>query len=151
MDRHGDIARAGFLTFHDGIFMHTQQTRGQLLRDLHLAAKTFLMPNAWDGGSARMLASYGFPAIATTSAGIAFSLGLPDYAGARRLFIRARRGRSEGDCAVGQGDRRSVDGGDGAEGRELDGGPAGGASSQTKGHVRAAPAQPALAPVYAST
>jgi 2-methylisocitrate lyase-like PEP mutase family enzyme len=62
--------------------MHTQQTRGQLLRDLHLSTQTFLMPNAWDGGSARMLASHGFPAIATTSAGIAFSLGLPDYAGA---------------------------------------------------------------------
>lgn len=40
------------------------------------------MPNAWDAGSARMLASAGFPAIATTSAGIAFSLGLPDYEGA---------------------------------------------------------------------
>jgi 2-methylisocitrate lyase-like PEP mutase family enzyme len=40
------------------------------------------MPNAWDPGSARMLASSGFPAIATTSAGIAFSLGLPDYEGA---------------------------------------------------------------------
>lgn len=39
------------------------------------------MPNAWDAGSARMLASNGFSAIATTSAGIAFSLGLPDYAG----------------------------------------------------------------------
>jgi len=37
------------------------------------------MPNAWDAGSARMLAAAGFPAIATTSAGIAFSLGRQDY------------------------------------------------------------------------
>jgi 2-methylisocitrate lyase-like PEP mutase family enzyme len=39
----------------------------------------FIMPNAWDPGSAILLAEAGFPAIATTSAGIAFSLGFPDY------------------------------------------------------------------------
>ena len=38
----------------------------------------FLLPNAWDAGSARILASLGFPAIATTSAGLAFMLGRPD-------------------------------------------------------------------------
>lgn len=38
----------------------------------------FIIPNAWDGGSARILAQAGFPAIATTSAGIAWSLGVPD-------------------------------------------------------------------------
>jgi 2-methylisocitrate lyase-like PEP mutase family enzyme len=37
------------------------------------------MPNAWDAGSAVILADVGFPAIATTSAGIAFSLARPDY------------------------------------------------------------------------
>lgn len=36
------------------------------------------MPNAWDAGSAKMLASTGFNAIGTTSAGVAFSLGRPD-------------------------------------------------------------------------
>src|SRR3954470_5731442 len=40
---------------------------------------TFLLPNAWDVGSARILVSAGFPAIASTSAGIAFSLGRPDH------------------------------------------------------------------------
>lgn len=39
----------------------------------------FLLPNAWDVGSARVLTAAGFPAVATTSAGIAFSLGLPDH------------------------------------------------------------------------
>ncbi|MET7426785.1 isocitrate lyase/phosphoenolpyruvate mutase family protein [Dactylosporangium sp. NPDC005555] len=39
----------------------------------------FLLPNAWDVGSARLLESVGFPAVATTSAGIAFSLGRPDH------------------------------------------------------------------------
>ncbi|WP_107483304.1 isocitrate lyase/PEP mutase family protein [Streptomyces humi] len=45
----------------------------------------FLLPNAWDAGSARILEAAGFPAVATTSAGVAFSLGRPDhdYGGAR--------------------------------------------------------------------
>jgi 2-methylisocitrate lyase-like PEP mutase family enzyme len=38
-----------------------------------------VLPNAWDPGSARMFEDAGFPAIATTSAGIAFSLGRPDH------------------------------------------------------------------------
>ena len=62
--------------------MNTQLIKAKVFRDLHTQSKIFLMPNAWDAGSARMLASAGFPAIATTSAGIAFSLGLPDYEGA---------------------------------------------------------------------
>ena len=37
-----------------------------------------VLPNAWDAGSARIFVAAGFPALATTSAGIAFSLGLPD-------------------------------------------------------------------------
>ena len=37
-----------------------------------------MLPNAWDAGSARILEQVGFPAIATTSAGIAWSLGVPD-------------------------------------------------------------------------
>lgn len=39
----------------------------------------FVLPNAWDVGSARILESVGFAAIATTSAGVAFSLGRPDH------------------------------------------------------------------------
>ncbi len=38
----------------------------------------FVLPNAWDAGSARILEQVGFPAIATTSAGIAWSCGIPD-------------------------------------------------------------------------
>lgn len=38
----------------------------------------FVLPNAWDAGSARILEQLGFPAIATTSAGIAWSSGVPD-------------------------------------------------------------------------
>ena len=48
-------------------------------RELHLASAGFVMPNAWDEGSAVILAQAGFPAIGTTSAGVAFSLARPDY------------------------------------------------------------------------
>jgi 2-methylisocitrate lyase-like PEP mutase family enzyme len=51
---------------------------GARFRDLHTTPVGFIMPNAWDAGSAVLLADAGFPAIATTSAGIAFSLARPD-------------------------------------------------------------------------
>jgi 2-methylisocitrate lyase-like PEP mutase family enzyme len=41
-------------------------------------AGTFVIPNPWDIGSARLLENLGFPALATTSAGLAFSQGRPD-------------------------------------------------------------------------
>lgn len=47
-------------------------------RALHDRKRLFLMPNAWDAGSARLLASSGFEALATTSAGFAWSLGKLD-------------------------------------------------------------------------
>lgn len=49
-------------------------------RGMHRPGAGFILPNAWDGGSARMLEHVGFPVIATTSAGIAFCRGLPDGA-----------------------------------------------------------------------
>jgi 2-methylisocitrate lyase-like PEP mutase family enzyme len=45
---------------------------------LHAEARLFVMPNPWDAGSARLLASFGFEALATTSAGFALSLGRLD-------------------------------------------------------------------------
>ena len=42
------------------------------------AGPGFVLPNAWDAGSARILEQVGFPAIATTSAGVAWSCGVPD-------------------------------------------------------------------------
>jgi 2-methylisocitrate lyase-like PEP mutase family enzyme len=54
--------------------------RAARFRRLHEAGAGFVMPNAWDAGSAIVLAEAGFDAIATTSAGIAFSLGKADHA-----------------------------------------------------------------------
>ena len=48
------------------------------------AGPGFVLPNAWDAGSARVLEQVGFPAIATTSAGIAWSCGVPDGGGLDR-------------------------------------------------------------------
>ena len=46
---------------------------------LHARAAVFVMPNPWDVGSAKLLAGAGFEALATTSAGLAWSLGRDDY------------------------------------------------------------------------
>lgn len=52
--------------------------KAQFFRALHEHPQTFVIPNPWDAGSARLLAQLGFPALATTSAGYAYSLGLRD-------------------------------------------------------------------------
>jgi 2-methylisocitrate lyase-like PEP mutase family enzyme len=57
--------------------MKTQQQKAEAFRRLHEAG-TFVIPNPWDIGSARILADLGYQALATTSAGFAFSIGKPD-------------------------------------------------------------------------
>jgi 2-methylisocitrate lyase-like PEP mutase family enzyme len=52
--------------------------KAQFFRALHERPRTFVIPNPWDAGSARLLAQLGFEALATTSAGYAYSLGLRD-------------------------------------------------------------------------
>ena len=47
-------------------------------RDLHAPGSFLILPNAWDAGSARLIESCGAPAIATTSAGVAWACGYPD-------------------------------------------------------------------------
>jgi 2-methylisocitrate lyase-like PEP mutase family enzyme len=54
--------------------------RGHRFLALHRSGPGFLMPNAWDAGSAIVLAAEGFAALGSTSAGIAFAHGRPDYA-----------------------------------------------------------------------
>jgi len=55
----------------------TSSDRCNVFRRLHESG-CFVMPNPWDLGSARLLAGMGFPALATTSAGFAWSMGRPD-------------------------------------------------------------------------
>jgi 2-methylisocitrate lyase-like PEP mutase family enzyme len=58
--------------------MIAQQEKGKAFRALHERERAFIIPNPWDAGTARMLAHLGFEALATTSAGNAFSLGQKD-------------------------------------------------------------------------
>jgi 2-methylisocitrate lyase-like PEP mutase family enzyme len=55
-----------------------QATKATAFRALHHGSKILLLPNAWDVSSARILEDTGVSAIATTSAGVAFTLGYPD-------------------------------------------------------------------------
>lgn len=60
---------------------------------LHNSTGAFLMPNAWDAGTARILEGLGFEALATTSAGLAFSMGIRDSSGSlsrRQVLENAR-------------------------------------------------------------
>ena len=61
---------------------NSQLTRAEAFKILHERPGIFVVPNPWDAGSAKMCASLGFEALATTSAGLAFSLGKPDGEGA---------------------------------------------------------------------
>ncbi|SCB60767.1 2-Methylisocitrate lyase, PEP mutase family [Rhizobium aethiopicum] len=58
--------------------MPDQQEKFEHLKALHQRDSAFVIPNPWDAGSARLLASLGFEALATTSAGYAFSKGKLD-------------------------------------------------------------------------
>ena len=58
--------------------MDAQTLRAQAFKALHERNGVFVIPNPWDAGSAKMLASLGFEALATTSAGYAFSKARPD-------------------------------------------------------------------------
>ena len=58
--------------------MGTQFEKGEQFRALHHRDRAFIIPNPWDVGTARVLAHLGFEALATTSAGYAFSVGRRD-------------------------------------------------------------------------
>ena len=58
--------------------MRSQQDKALAFRALHQRAGAFIIPNPWDAGSAKVLASLGFEALATTSQGFASSSGVTD-------------------------------------------------------------------------
>jgi 2-methylisocitrate lyase-like PEP mutase family enzyme len=62
---------------HGVVRTGTSNDKAAALLALH-SGPGFVLPNAWDAGSARVLEQVGFPAIATTSAGIAWACGVPD-------------------------------------------------------------------------
>ncbi len=73
--------------------VESQKAKALMFRGLHRGPRILVLPNAWDVASARLFEEAGFGAIATTSAGIAFSLGYPDGQKIARDEMLARVGR----------------------------------------------------------
>lgn len=93
----------------------TQNDKAARFQALHLSQDTFVIPNAWDGGSARMLAGLGFQAIATSSGASAATLGRLDGNITRdealahvRLIAAATDLPVSGDLEKGFGDEPSA-------------------------------------------
>src|SRR3990172_12564530 len=68
--------------------MRTQPDKGIAFRALHERDSAFIIPNPFDVGTARLLARLGFEALATTSAGYAFSVGQQDNTVDREEMLR---------------------------------------------------------------
>lgn len=62
-------------------------TAADRFRALHAGPDIFVMPNPWDAGSAKLLAAAGFPALATTSSGLALTLGRLDQTVTREELV----------------------------------------------------------------
>lgn len=67
--------------------MNTKNGRREQFRALHENGETFVIPNPWDVGTARILANLGFKALATTSAGMAFSMGVREGLATREQVL----------------------------------------------------------------
>src|SRR2546426_12386479 len=97
--------------------------QAETFRKLHQGPELLVLPNAWDVATARLVEEAGFPAVATTSAGVAWALGYPDgerisrdemLAGVHRI---AAAGRVPVTAGLGGGDRATPQaGGRGARG-----------------------------------
>src|SRR5947209_10765130 len=61
--------------FERELKMRTQMEKAELFRALHVRPGAFIIPNPWDAGTAKLLAAMGFEALATTSLGLANTLG----------------------------------------------------------------------------
>ena len=75
------------------------QSRCDLLRSLHRPGDPLLLPNAWDVATARAVVAAGFPVVATTSGGVAATLGYEDHEGAPGDEMLAAAARIAG-CAA---------------------------------------------------
>jgi 2-methylisocitrate lyase-like PEP mutase family enzyme len=67
--------------------MSTQKQKAETFRALHARAGAFVIPNPYDVGTAKILAQLGYEALATTSAGYAFTIGKPDMAVGREAMM----------------------------------------------------------------
>jgi 2-methylisocitrate lyase-like PEP mutase family enzyme len=58
--------------------MATLRDKAEVLKKLHAGPRILVLANAWDVASARLVEAVGYPAVATSSAGVAYALGYPD-------------------------------------------------------------------------
>src|ERR1700757_31144 len=81
---------------------HTTELQSQcdLLRSLHSPGAPLLLPNAWDVATARAVVTAGFPVVATTSGGVAATLGYEDHEGAPADEMLAAAARIAGGVEV---------------------------------------------------
>ncbi len=84
----------------DTAWIETTAARAAEFRRMHQGPGMLVMPNAWDAASARTFEAAGFPAIATTSGGVALSLGYQDREGAPVDEMLAAAGRITRAVAV---------------------------------------------------
>ena len=71
--------------------MKSQFEKAVMFRELHRRRNVFVTPNPWNAGTAILLEQLGFPALATTGAGFAFSCGQPDNSvGRQRMMVHLR-------------------------------------------------------------
>jgi 2-methylisocitrate lyase-like PEP mutase family enzyme len=66
----------------EGKTMRTQAEKGRLFKERHARPGILILPNPWDAGTAKLLQSLGFEALATTSLGMSNALGRADGEGA---------------------------------------------------------------------
>ena len=76
------------------------ESRCELLRSLHRPGEPLLLPNAWDVATARAVVAAGFPAVATTSGGVAAALGYDDQEGAPAEEMLSAAARIAGGVEV---------------------------------------------------
>jgi 2-methylisocitrate lyase-like PEP mutase family enzyme len=72
------IQAASLAAVEYNVLMKSQNEKAEIFRSLHRSPEILVLLNTWDCASARIFEQAGFPAIATTSAGVAFSLGYSD-------------------------------------------------------------------------
>jgi 2-methylisocitrate lyase-like PEP mutase family enzyme len=77
-----------------------QAARAERLRELHAGPDALVLPNVWDAATARVIAAAGFPAIATTSSGVAAALGYRDGEGTPAQEMLAAVARIAGAVSV---------------------------------------------------
>jgi 2-methylisocitrate lyase-like PEP mutase family enzyme len=93
--------------------IENQKLKAETFREMHRIARILVLPNTWDVASSRIIEGAGFEAIATSSAGVAFSLGYPDGQRISRSEMMAAVGRIAravkipvtADSEAGYGDR----------------------------------------------